>query len=55
MRRLAELVPEKIFEPTGSVRITFFDCAKVIETRTIATKKEALELYNLWLDGKDLL
>jgi hypothetical protein len=54
MLRLVEMVPEKTFEPDGAFRITFIDRAKNIETRIIPTKKEALELYNLWLEGKEI-
>ena len=50
--RLCELVPVKTFEPDGAFQITFIDRAKNLETRIIPTKKEALELYNIWMNDE---
>lgn len=52
--RLCELVPVKTFEPDGAFQITFIDRAKNLETRIIPTKKEALELYNIWMNDGQL-
>ena len=52
--RLCELVPCHTFQPDGVYQITFINYAKNIETRTVNTRKEALELYNIWMSGGDL-
>ena len=54
MHRLVEMLPIKTFDPDGAYQITFINYAKEIETRFVDSKKEAIELYNLWMSGKDL-
>mgnify|MGYP003335377968 CR=1 FL=1 len=52
--RLCQIVPFSTLDPDCAFEITFIDHAKDIETRIIPTKKAALELCDIWMNGGQL-
>lgn len=52
--RLCEIFPVKLMDHEGQHQIIFIDWGKEVESRLINTRKEAIELYDIWMSGKDL-
>jgi hypothetical protein len=52
--RLCEIIPVKTLQFEGPYKVNFINWAKNIETRIVDTRKEALELYNIWMNDGQL-